>query len=64
MDSYAKRFKIDCSPVAKSEQTIVRGNTRFTVITPCLLRVENQKNAKFQILTDTVLKMPSLHFHL
>ncbi len=47
MDSYAKRFKIDCSPVAKSEQTIVRGNTRFTVITPCLLRVENQKNAKF-----------------
>ena len=47
MDSYAKRFKIDCSPVAKSEQTIVRGNTRFTVITPCLLRVENQKNGKF-----------------
>ena len=47
MDSYAKRFKIDCSPVAKSEQTIIRGNTRFTVITPCLLRVENQKNGKF-----------------
>ena len=47
MDTYAKRFKIDCSPVAKSEQTIVRGNTRFTVITPCLLRVENQKNGNF-----------------
>ena len=47
MDTYAKRFKIDCSPVAKTEQTIVRGNTRLTVITPCLLRVENQKNGKF-----------------
>ena len=41
MDNYAKRFKIDCSPVAKNEQTIVRGSTRLTVITPCLLRVEN-----------------------
>ena len=47
MDTYAKRFKIDCSPVAKAEQTIVRGNTRLTVITPCLLRVENQKNGNF-----------------
>ena len=47
MDTYAKRFKIECSPVAKSEQTIIRGNTRLTVITPCLLRVEVSKGGKF-----------------
>ena len=47
MDNFAKRFKIDCSPVAKSESIIVRGNTRFTVLTPCLLRVENQRNGAF-----------------
>ena len=42
MDSYTKRFKIDCSPVAPEENVAVFGNTRFTVITPCLLRVEYQ----------------------
>ncbi len=47
MEQFAKRFKIDCSPVAPEAQTIVRGNTRFTVIAPCLLRVENQPEGKF-----------------
>ncbi len=47
MDSFAKRFKIDSSPLAHESQVIVRGNIRFTVLTPCLLRVENQKNARF-----------------
>ena len=47
MDNFAKRFKIDCSPVAKEECVVVRRGTRFTVLTPCLLRVENQKNGNF-----------------
>ncbi len=47
MDNFAKRFKIDCSPVAPEENVIIRGNTRFTVLTPCLLRVENQRNGAF-----------------
>ena len=47
MEQFAKRFKIDCSPVAKESHTIVRKNTRFTVITPCLLRVEVQSKGKF-----------------
>ena len=47
MDNFAKRFKIECSPVAKKNQTIVKGNTRLTVITPCLLRVEVQSEGKF-----------------
>ena len=47
MDSFAKRFRIECSPAAAKEQTLVYKNTRFTVITPCLLRVENQAEGKF-----------------
>lgn len=47
MEQFAKRFKIDCSPVAHEKQTVVRKNTRFTVITPCLLRVEVQPEGKF-----------------
>ncbi len=47
MSEFAKRFKIDCSPVAKKNQIIVRGQTRFTVITPCLLRVEVEPNGNF-----------------
>ncbi|MBR2316069.1 MAG: DUF5110 domain-containing protein [Clostridia bacterium] len=47
MDSFANRFKIDCSPIAHESHTIVRKSTRFTVITPCLLRVENQSKGKF-----------------
>ena len=47
MDNFAKRFGIDASPVAAEGQSFVRGNVRFTVITPCLLRVEVQKAARF-----------------
>ena len=47
MDNFEKRFKIDCSPVAHKNQTIVNGSTRLTVITPCLLRVEVQKEGRF-----------------
>ena len=47
MENFEKRFKIDCSPVAKEECVVVRGNTRFTVLTPCLLRVENQRDGAF-----------------
>ena len=47
MDNFAKRFGIECSPVAPEENVIIRGNTRFTVLTPCLLRVENQRNGAF-----------------
>lgn len=46
MDSFAKRFKIDCSPIAAKEQMLVKGKTRITVITPCLLRVEKQADGK------------------
>ena len=47
MEQFAKRFKIDCSPIANKNQVIVNGATRLTVITPCLLRVEVQKAGKF-----------------
>ena len=47
MDSFAKRFKIDCSPIANKKQVYVNGGTRLTVITPCLLRVEVQPEGKF-----------------
>ncbi len=47
MEQFAKRFKIDCSPVAIEKQTVVRDGTRLTVIAPCLLRVENQAEGKF-----------------
>ena len=47
MDTFAKRFKIDCSPVADKSQVYVNGNIRLTVITPCMLRVEKQAQGKF-----------------
>ena len=47
MDKFFDRFKIDCSPVAHATHTIVRKNTRFTVITPCLLRIERVSKGKF-----------------
>ncbi|MBQ2903227.1 MAG: DUF5110 domain-containing protein [Clostridia bacterium] len=47
MDNFSKRFRIDCSPVAPEKQTITKGKTRLTVIAPCLLRVETQKDGKF-----------------
>lgn len=47
MSAFYDRFKIDCSPVAHSSHTIIRKNVRFTIITPCLLRVETQSKGKF-----------------
>ncbi len=47
MDQFAKRFKIDCSPAAHEGSSVVFKDTRFTVITPCLLRVETQKDSNF-----------------
>lgn len=47
MDTFAKRFRIDCSPVADKKQIYVNGRTRLTVITPCMLRVEMQADGKF-----------------
>ena len=47
MSNFSQRFKIDCSPVAPEKQVIVRGNVRLTVIAPCLLRAEVQKDGKF-----------------
>ena len=47
MNSFSERFKIECSPIAPEGQSFTTGNTRFTVITPYLLRVENQKDSKF-----------------
>ena len=47
MDTFAKRFRIDCSPVADKKQVYVNGSTRLTVITPCMLRVEMQADGKF-----------------
>ncbi len=46
MDTFANRFKIDCSPVADKSQVYVNGATRLTVITPCMLRVENSESGK------------------
>ena len=47
MDNFAKRFKIDSSPKADEKQIFIVGNTRFTVLTPCLLRVEVQRKGLF-----------------
>lgn len=40
MPDYFDCFKINCSPVSKKEYTITAGDTRLTVLTPCLVRVE------------------------
>ena len=47
MEKFEKRFRIDCSPVAGKKQTLTYKSVRFTVITPCLLRVEVQNDGKF-----------------
>lgn len=47
MENFSQRFKIDCSPKPYISRVIVRGHTRFTVLTPCLLRVESQLLGKF-----------------
>ncbi len=40
MDYFSERFKINCSPVTPVNQTVIRGKTRFGILSPCLLRVE------------------------
>ena len=47
MERFYDRFKPDCSPVAHKSHTLVREDVRITVLTPCLLRVETQNQAKF-----------------
>lgn len=47
MSDYFDAFKIKCSPVAKEKCTVVSGNTRITVLTPSLVRVENTSNGIF-----------------
>ena len=47
MKTFSQRFKIEASPVAHKSHTLIFDNVRFTVITPCLLRVEIQAKGKF-----------------
>ncbi len=47
MEQFFDRFKIDCSPVAHKSHTLVRDGVRFTVLTPCMLRVETQSRSNF-----------------
>ena len=47
MSNFSQRFKIDCSPVAPKNRVIAKNGVRFTVIAPCLLRVEVQSKNKF-----------------
>lgn len=47
MSNYFDAFKIKCSPKANEENIIVSGNTRITILTPYLVRVENSKNGIF-----------------
>ncbi len=44
---FSQRFKINSSPLACNEQILQFKTTRITLITPCLVRVENQKDGKF-----------------
>lgn len=47
MDNYLSSFKIDASPKCNSNNMFTYKNTRFSVITPYLIRVEHQKSACF-----------------
>lgn len=47
MERYFDKFKIKTSPKAKESHVIVNGSTRITVLTPCMVRVEETKNGKF-----------------
>lgn len=47
MSNYFDSFKINCSSKAKEDNIIVSGNTRITVLTASLVRVENTKNGIF-----------------
>lgn len=47
MENFEKRFKIEAIPIAYDSQTVIKNNVRFTVITPCLLRVEKEEGGRF-----------------
>lgn len=47
MEKFFDRFTPKCSPIADSTHTIVRSGVRITVLTPCLLRVEQQSKGHF-----------------
>ncbi len=47
MERYFDKFKIETSPKAPESHIIVNGSTRITVITPCMVRVEETKDGKF-----------------
>lgn len=47
MSDYLENMKIETDSVANGKKIIVAGKYRFTVITPCLFRVEKQIEHKF-----------------
>ena len=47
MSPIAPHFRIDAAPVAAPTATVVRGNARFTVLTPRLLRLEWSPTGRF-----------------
>ncbi len=47
MSDFYDAFKIECSPAADPEKIIVSGDTRITVLTDSLLRIEVTKNGAF-----------------
>lgn len=47
MEKFSERFNVKVSPKGRSSHIIERKGVRFTVITPCLLRVEEQSAGKF-----------------
>jgi len=47
MSDYFDCFKINCSPVSKKDSIITVGDTRFTVLTPCLVRIEVSNGGHF-----------------
>ncbi len=56
MSEFFKKFKINASPTAKKTHTLIRKGVRITVLSPCLVRVENQKYNHFcDEPTQTVL---------
>ncbi len=47
MERYFDKFKIETSPKAPESHIIVNGTTRITVITPCMVRIEETRNGVF-----------------
>ena len=47
MSRFSDEFNVEFSPKARRDHMIVRNGVRFTVLTPCLIRIENQGAEKF-----------------